>query len=252
MRYLTLLFASFLLTTIAYSQTDEQQVSKIIDDSIKANPKNSNWLYIKGMMFAEQQKFQSAIEPLNLSLKYLHQFKIDNPNAIAFPNDQPLDSCDILQLRAFCYDNLDSLQSSIADFRYLQEKRPNEFMYSISVARLYIERKDYVKAQTEIDKMKVVPNNERGLVYQAVLFFEQEKYEEALNSVEIALTKYPNSIEGLVTKSKIFGKLGKPDDACKSASEAKAKISLDYFGGQRGYQRDFDREIDKLNNLYCK
>lgn len=252
MRQFVLFFTSLFLTTAVYAQTDEEQVVKMINDSIKANPKNSNWLFMKGMMFAQANKFQTAIEPLSLSLKYLQQFKIDNPNAITFPNDQPLDSCDILKFRAYCYDNLDSLQSSIADYRYLQSRKPNDFFYSVAVARLYIKHKDFGKAQYEIDQLKRFPENERGLVYQAVLFYEQGKYVEALNSIDDALEKYPNSIEGLVTKAKILGKLDKPEEACKNASEAKTKITLDYFGGERGFLREFDQDIDNLKSLYCK
>jgi tetratricopeptide (TPR) repeat protein len=240
------------LTTVVYSQTDEEQVVKMINDSIKVNPRNSNWLFLKGMMFTQSNKFQSAIEPLSMSLKYLQQFKIDNPNAIPVPNDQPLDSCDILQLRAFCYDNLDSLQSSIADYRYLQSRKPNDFFYSVAVARIYIKRKDFRNAQYEIDQLKKFSENERGMVYQAILFYEQGMYLEALNSIDIALKKYPDSIEGLVTKAKILGKLDKPEEACKNAGEAKTKITLDYFGGQHGFLREFNNDISHLTSLYCK
>jgi len=253
MRHFTILFASFLLTTAAYSQTDEEQAASMINDSIKANPKNSNWLFLKAMMLTDAKKYQSAIEPLSLSLKYLHQFKIDNPNAMTLPNDQPLDSCDILHLRAFCYDTLDSLQNSITDYRYLQSRKPNEFFYSIAVSGLYIKRKQFDNAQIEIENIKKGNGNlERGLVQQAILFYEFGKYQEALKAIAVALQKYPTSIEGLLTKGKILTNLNRMTEACKCLDEAKSKISLDYFGGQRGYQRDFESDIDKLKSLNCK
>ena len=45
--------------------------------------------------------------------------------------------------------------------------------------------------------------------------------------------------------------MNKRTDACKYFEEAKLKISLDYFGRQRGFQRDFENEIDKLKSLNC-
>lgn len=205
------------------------------------------------MMLSETKNFQSAIEPLSLSLKYLHQFKIDNPNAMAVPNDQPLDSCDILHLRAFCYDTLDSLQNSISDYRYIQSRKPNDFFYSIAVSRLYIKRKQFDKAQIEIENIKKVNGNlERGLVQQTILFYESEKYQEAFKAVEVALQKYPTSIEGLLTKGKILIKLNRITEACKCFDETKSKITLDYFGGQTGYHRDFERDIDNLKSINCK
>ena len=246
-------FASFLLITVAYSQTDEEQAGSMINDSIKVNPKNSNWLFLKAMMLTDVKKYQSAIEPLNLSLKYLHQFKIDNPNAMTVPNDQPLDSCDILHLRAFCYETLDSLQNSISDYRYLQLRKPNDFFYSIAVSRLYIKRKQFDNAQAEIENIKKSTGNlERGLVQQAILFYEFGKYQEALKAIDIGLQKYPTSIEGLLIKGKILTSLNRITEACKCFDEAKSKISLDYFGGQSGYQRGFESDIDKFKSLNCK
>ena len=253
MRHLTILFATLLLTTAVYSQSDEEQATNMINDSLKANPKNPNWLYRKAMMLAETKKYQSAIEPLSLSLKYLHQFKIDNPNAMTVPNDQPLDSCDILHLRAFCYDILDSLKNSINDYRDLQLRKPNDFFYSIAVSRLYVKRKQFDNAQVEIENIKRKNGNlERGLVQQAILFYEFENYKEALKAIEVALQKYPASIEGLLTKGKILVKLNRQDESCKYFDEAKSKITLEYFGGQRGYQRDFESDIDKLKSIHCK
>ena len=253
MRHFTILFAILLLTTAAYSQTDEEQATKMINDSVKANPTNSNWLFLKGMMLGETKKYQSAIEALSLSLKYLHQFKIDNPNAMTIPNDKALDSCDILHLRAFYYDILDSLQNSINDYRYLELRKPNDFFYSIAVSRLYIKRKQFDNAQVEIENIKKENGNlERGLVQQAILFYEFEKYQEALKAIEVALQKYPTSIEGLLTKGKILLKLNQQDEACKYFDEAKSKMTLNYFGGQRGYQRDFESDIDRLKSSNCK
>ena len=253
MRHFAILFSALLLTTFGYSQTDEDQIVKMINDSIRANPKNSNWLFLKATMLADKKNYQSAIEPLTLSLTYLHQFKIDNPDALALLNDQPLDSCAILFIRAFCYDILDSLQNSINDYRYLQSRKPNDFFYSIAISRLYIKRKLFDNAQLEIENIKKASQNlERGLVQQAILYYESENYQEALKAIEVALGKYPNSVEGLVTQGKILIKLNRQTESCKYFSEAKSKMTLDYFGGQRGYKRDFEMDIEKLTTLYCK
>ena len=252
MRHFTILIASLLLTTVVFSQTSEDQATIMINDSIKANPKNSNWLYLKGMMLTEAKQYQFACERFSLSLKYLHQFKIDNPNAIKISNNQALDSCDILHLRALCYDKLDSLQNSITDYKYLQSRKPNDFFYSIVISQLYVKRKQFYNAQVEIENIKKSNGNlERGLVQQAIYYYEFEKYQEAFKAVEIAIQKYPASIEGLLTKGKILIKMNKRTDACKYFEEAKLKISLDYFGRQRGFQRDFENEIDKLKSLNC-
>jgi predicted Zn-dependent protease len=144
------------------------------------------------------------------------------------------------------------VDSSFADYRYLQSVKPNDFMYSIAITRLFIKHEEFDKAQIEIDRLKKLRENERGLVYQAILFYEMGKYNDASNAIDIALRKYPNSIEGLLSKAKILGKLNNSDDACKNANEAKAKITLEYFGGQRGYQRDFEKDIESLKSLYCK
>ncbi len=45
MRHFTILFASLLLTTSLYSQTEEEQVFNMLNDSLKVNPKSSNWLF---------------------------------------------------------------------------------------------------------------------------------------------------------------------------------------------------------------
>ena len=146
-----------------------------------------------------------------------------------------------------------TISNSVEDYRYLQKTKPDDFMYSIAVARIYIKHKDFGNAQIEIDRLKKFQENERGLVYQAILFNELENYNQAaLTAIDMALNKYPNSIEGLVTKGKILGKLGKEAEACQTAMEAKSKITLGYFGGQQRYLRDFDREIEDLKSFYCK
>jgi len=252
MRRTLILIATFVLALQAYSQTEEEAMS-MVNDSLKANPNNVNWLYVKGLILSQSKKFEQAIPYLTLSLKNLHQFKIENPNALAFPNELPLDSCDILRERAYCYDLLDSVNNSVNDYRYVQMREPNDLFYSTAVSRLYIKHKIFDKAQIEIDRLKDRKgNNERGLVQQAILFYEQQEYNKAQAAVAIALKKYPASIEGLMTQGKILVKLNRQTESCKYFSEAKSKMTLAYFGGQRGYQRDFEKDIESLKKLYCK
>jgi tetratricopeptide (TPR) repeat protein len=248
MRQTLLFLTAIFLTLHVYSQTQEEQAFKMLNDTLQKDPKNSGLLFMRGLAFSETKKYDSAIADFTSALKNL---KSQNSKPL-FGDEKPVDSTDILMIRAYCYDVTNAVDNSVADYRYLQPAKPNDFMYSIAIARLYIMHKDFEKAQREIDRLKKLTDNERGLVYQAILFYEQNKYSEALNAVDVALKKYPNSIEGLLTQAKILGKLYKPEEACKNANEAKAKITLDYFGGQRGYQRDFETDIDNLKKLYCK
>lgn len=241
------LTASF-LTLLAHSQTQEdQQVFKMLNDTLQKDPMNSGLLFLRGLAFSETKEYDSAIADFTSALENLKSHK----SKPFYGDEKPTDSADILAIRALCYDLTNAIDKSVADYRYLQAAKPNDFMYSIAVARLYIRHKDFAKAQTEIDRLKKFSDNERGLVYQAILFYERNEYSEGLNAVDVALKKYPNSIEALVTKAKLLGKLDKSEEACKNASEAKSKMTPDYFSGQRGYQRDFEREIDNLKSLYC-
>jgi tetratricopeptide (TPR) repeat protein len=248
MRQTLLILTAIFLTLQVYPQTQEEEAFKMLNDTLQKDPKNAGLLFMRGLAFSETNKYDSAIADFTSALVNLKSQK----SKPLFGDDKPVDSADILMIRAYCYDVTNAVDNSVADYRYLQSAKPNDFMYSIAVARLYIKHKNFEKAQIEIDRLKKLADNERGLVYQAILFHEQGKYSEALNSVDAALKKYPNSIEGLVTKAKILGKLDKQQEACTYANEAKTKITLDYFGGQRGYQRDFEREIDNLKNLNCK
>jgi tetratricopeptide (TPR) repeat protein len=248
MRHTLSFLIVLILTLQVYCQTQEEQAFKFLNDTLRKDPKNSELLFMRGLAFSEAKKYDSAIADFSAALKNL---KSQN-NTPIFRDEKPVDSSDILFMRAYCYDVTNAVENSVADYRYLQTIMPNDFMYSIAVARLYIKQKDFEKAQNEIDLLKKFSKNERGLVYQAILFYEMDKYNEALNAVNITLKKYPNSIEGLVTKAKVLAKLNKTEEACKNANEAKSKITLDYFGGKRGYQRDFERDIDNLKSLYCK
>ena len=108
-----------------------------------------------------------------------------------------------------------------------------------------------MKATAHVITKLTVSFHRKSLVMKLQLY-EFQKHQEAFNAIEVALKKYPTSIEGLLTKGKILIKLNSIAEACKCFDEAKSKISLDYFGGQRGYQRDFESDIDKLKSLNCK
>jgi tetratricopeptide (TPR) repeat protein len=248
MRQILSFLTALILTFQAKCQTQEEQIFKFLNDTLQKDPKNSELLFMHGLAFSEAKKYDSAIVDYTAALKYLKSQK----NTPIFRDEKLVDSVDILMMRAYCYDMTNAIDNSVADYRYLQTAKPHDFMYSIAVARLYIKHKDFNSAQKEINRLKKFPENERGLVYQSILFYETDKYNEALTAVNRALIKYPNSIEGLVTKTKILAKLGRTEEACKNANKAKAKVSLAYFGGQRGYQRDFESDIDNLKSLYCK
>lgn len=248
MKHARLLLIATVLAVKAYSQTEEANAIKILNDTIKKDPKNSELLYLRGLLFSESKQCDSAVIYFTAALKYLKAQK----NTPVFRNEKLVDSLDIIYSRAYCYDLLNSTENCISDYRYLQSVKPADFMYSIAVARLYIKHKEFPKAQIEIDRLKVLLENERGLVYQAILFYEKEKYEDGLIAVNVALSKYPNSVEGLVTKVKILGKLKRDEEACNTINDAKLKVTLEYFGGERGYQRDFVEEIEQLKANYCK
>ena len=256
MRHLLTFTAILFFSLNTYSQTGDEQVEQMLNDSLKRSPNNSNWLFLKGMLLAvEYKKYEEAIPYLTSSLKNLHQFKVENPSARTFPNDLPLDSCDILHIRAYCYDHIDSITNAIEDYRYLQQRQPNHFFYSVAVAKLYIKHKLFDKAQIELDIVKnQVGNNERGLVQQANYFYELSKYDDAEMAVEFALQRYPKSIEGLLIKGKVMIKLKREQEACKYFDEAKSKMNLDYFGGQSGYgfQQEVEKDINEFKSLYCK
>ncbi len=242
----------FLIATIfavkGYSQTEEAIAIKILNETIKKDPENSELLYLRGVFFSESKQCDSAVIYFTAALKYLKAQK----NKSVFRDEKLVDSLDIIYNRAYCYDLINSIENSVSDYRYLQSVKPADFMYSIAVARLYIKHKEFSKAQIEIDRLKYLIENERGLVYQSILFYEQGKYEDGLAAVNVALSKYPNSIEGLVTKVKMLGKLKRDEEACNTIKDAKLKVTLEYFGGERGYQRDFVEEIEQLRAKYCK
>jgi tetratricopeptide (TPR) repeat protein len=221
---------------------------KFLNDSLQRDPKNSEMLFVRGLGFNDLKKYDSAITDFNSALKYLN-YQVNKP---FLRDDRTADSADIMMMRAYCYDMIDDVDKSVSDYRYLQNAKPNDFMYSIVVARLYIKHKEFEKAQAEINSLKEQPQNERGLVYQAVLFNEMERYNEALNAVDETLKKYPGSIEALITKAKILDKLGNKKDACQTISEAKNKMTIDYFRGHPGYMQDFEDDINNLKNLYCQ
>jgi tetratricopeptide (TPR) repeat protein len=234
----------------SYSQSQEEKWYKMLDDSLIKYPKNSDVLFFRGSRFMENKNFDKASIDFSSALKYLHEFKLySKPSNII--NGKALDSSTILHNRAACYDRLNSIDNSIADYEYLKKAKPNDFFYQIAVSNLYIKHKLFKKAQIEINELKK-NNTERGLVQQALLYYETEKYKKALMTIESVLQKYPISIEGIILKGKVLAKLKRQEESCKYFDEASSKMTLEYFGGQRGYKSDFEKEIKSLKLLYCK
>ncbi len=243
-----LLLTLLLFTFQGYSQPFDENMLKLLNDSLQKDPENLELLLLRGYIFYENKNYESAIIEFSNILTNSN-FKNRKP---IYRSKKILDSSDILKIRALCYDFVDSIEKSVIDFRYLQQIEPNDFMYSIAIARLYIKHKDFINAQNEIDKLKKHDENERGLVYQAKLYFEMSNIDDAIKAIDIALNKYPNSIEGLILKAKISIKLEQYDNACKYIGEARTKINPEYFGNKNGYLNDFVKEIDELYEMYCE
>ena len=207
---------------------------------------------MRGMLYAEIKNYERAIRDLTGSLTHLQEFRLKGRPSDFFKS-QNWDSAEIMHMRAFLYSEVDSIRQAASDYRYLDSVKPNEFFYTIAVARLYINRKMYDSAQAEIDRIKRNdPNSERALVHQAILYYELGKYEQALADIDTTLQKHPSSIQGMIVKANVLAKLNRREEACKIISEAALKKNLDYFGGQRGYLRDFEKEIEGLVKTYCK
>lgn len=239
---------ALLLTNLTYSQSPDQEALQAIEDTLKKAPQNTQILILRGMTHAHTKKYEAAIADFSVALRMLASQEPVAPS----PNHESMDSLDVLIMRAHCYESMNAVEQAVSDYRLLQAKRSNDFMISIAVARTFTKHKEFVKAQQEIDRLKKFPENERGLVYQAILFYESGKYGEASRAIDTALLKYPNSIEGLVCKAKIFHKLNKISSVCSALDEARRKLNPEYFGGEYGYQRDFEMEICSLTKLYCQ
>jgi tetratricopeptide (TPR) repeat protein len=233
---------------IISENSEEEQFYSRLNDSIKTNPTNPLWHYLRGTGYQEKGMYKNAVPDLSMVMSYL---KKEGTFLIMHGMDN-ITICEILYQRAFCYEKIDSLDSAVNDYRALLSCNFEDIQYQISIPRLYIKHKKISQAQKEISQMlSQKPDNERALVYQGILDYEMGSYEKALFSVNNCLEKHPNSIEGLVTKAKILIKKNKLSDACNLLDEAKKKMNLDYFGGQRGYMRSFDEEIKSLQNQNC-
>ena len=62
MRHLLTFTAILFFSLNTYSQTGDEQVEQMLNDSLKRSPNNSNWLFLKGMLLAvEYKKYEEAI-----------------------------------------------------------------------------------------------------------------------------------------------------------------------------------------------
>lgn len=236
---------------IKSNDPEEEEFYGRISDSIKANPQNLEWRYIRAIGYQEKAQYPAAIGDLNMLMDH---FKKDPaPLIFSMLHNDTIAMCDILYTRAYSYDKADSVDQSVRDYRELLKCNPSDFFYQIAIPRVLIHHKRFEEAEKEIEEMiKKEPNNERAWVYQGVLKYEMGLYKEALMQLNLTLSKFPNSIEALVTKAKIQFKLSENNTACKTLEEAKSKINLAYFGGQRGYERSFNEEIDSLKTANCR
>ena len=242
-----------LLVNLLFAQTREEMFLKKFDDTLAKDPKNSGLLFMRAMLSAEKSGCKNALPYFTAALQYLPESKKAEKAKDFFDSEKSLDSAAIMHNRAYCYKEAGFIDSAIADYRYLQSLKPTDFFYSIAIAHVYIETKDFKKAQAEINKLKRnKANNERGLVYQAILYLKSGKYDEALKAVNIVLKKYPESIEGLLTKARALVSLKREKESCPVIDEALRKINLAYFGNERGYQMDFEKDLKELKSLYCQ
>lgn len=248
MKRIQVLLTAILFTLSSSAQDDMAAAMKMINDRLEKQPQNPELLFFRGMAYGEMKEYRKAITDYNAALANLKSYKPKSD----IEYYTPADSSDILIGRALAYDMMNEVDSSVMDYSYLQSRKPNDFWLSVSVAHIYIKHKDFNNAQVEINRLKALKENERGLVYQAILFYEMENYSEALYAINEALAKYPGSIQGMITLAKILNKLNKTDSACNIITQAASKINLEYFGGQRGYHRDFEKEIDILKADYCR
>ncbi|HYF31882.1 MAG TPA: hypothetical protein VD993_12250 [Chitinophagaceae bacterium] len=247
-----LYFVALFCASGAVAQEDMEKLLAKLTDTLSKDPQNVQILVLRGMLYAESKQCDKAVADFTSSLSYIPGFRKTGRPADSY-DEELLDSNTILRMRAYCYDQMDSVEKSVADYQLLQSLQPDEFFLSIAVARIYIQREMYDRAQAEIDRIKNNRGtNERGLVYQAILYYESEKYQQALEAVETTLDNHPNSIEGMMTKAKILAKLSKQQEACKLLDEAASKISLGYFKGERGYLREFEKDIQDLKAAHCK
>lgn len=252
MKHIIPFLAILFCATSALAQPEKERVIGLLNDTLSKDPKNSEILMMRGLAFAEDKDYNNAIIDLSASLAYLPEFRLRGQQPHFFGN-KPLDSTDIIRFRAYCYDQADSLERAIADYRYLQSRQPDEFFVSIAIARMLIHREMFAEAQQEIDRIKKNSGtNERGMVYQAILFYESKKYPEALDAVNAALRKHDASVEGLMTKGKILIKLNRKPEACKYLKDAGAAMNLNYFRGEAGYLREFEKDITDLMGVNCK
>jgi Tfp pilus assembly protein PilF len=89
----TLLFLTALFLTLkTFSQTEEKQAFKFLNDTLQKDPKNSGLLFMRGLAFSETKKYDKAIVDFTSALNNL---KTQNKTPL-FHDDKPVDSADIL------------------------------------------------------------------------------------------------------------------------------------------------------------
>lgn len=99
-------------------------------------------------------------------------------------------------------------------------------------ARLYITRKDYQKAQADIDRAKqLTPENSQVWCLQGHVLQQQGNLEAAKNSYEKAVGFNPNDAEALTFYAQVLGGLGQLDEASEQVGHV-LEISPNYEQAQ--------------------
>lgn len=216
-----------------YRKGDIPGALVMVVDVLKASPEYVRALVLQAEIYDSQKRSKELAETLNL----LRKLAPDDPEVMLF-------------VGKVSYNN-DLIEEALEAFGRVVEKDPDEFIALDYIGSIYLDRKDYVRAEEYLKKVLEIRQLE-GVYFKLGIIREmQEKYAEAIADYEAALRLNPlhrqarERIAQVYVKQKAMGKA--IDEFLALSKEQPGNVDMHVRLGMLYYEtRDFDRSLDEF------
>lgn len=230
--------ASYVEMLIRANQLGE--ASRIIEDSLKKNAKDSEAIILKAHLLNRMGKYPEALGILEPSYKDLTSYHamhlqmgiaLNGVGDLARAESEWREAVQLNPNLAEAYSYLAAIGQQRSDFDLLRNSsekiialRPNSAFGYIYHAGAEAGQGDYASAEADLKQaLAVAPDSPDGYTKMGMLRGLQKKYMEAERLFEIALQKDPNATEALTGLVNTYATEGRP--SAKSIARISVQIS---------------------------
>jgi len=227
-----------------------EQAIVILKSEIKIQPKNPRYHYLLGSVYADQGRYQLAIEALNKAFELDPDFTgITTRLAMAFEKSGKYDEAIKYYTQILCSEPTKYIYGNLGTLYLLQGKYrkaidfyqkglklyPNSSTLKHNILAVYnlwaiklIRAEQYMEAIALIEKaLQEYPDSDKLIYNKALAFESTEQYEQAIEYYKQILDRDPEHIQAKIGIASAYNNLGASkfesqnwDDAIKFCSEA--------------------------------